>query len=146
MGDEQKRDVALHDLLHLFGALIAKRAVADGQRLIDDEDFRVDVDADGKAEARFHTAGVRAHRLVNVFFELRKINDGRLELCDVFIVKAQNAALEVNVFAAGKFLVKAACELQKRADDAVDVNFAACGERDAGDHFKHGGFARAVAS
>ena len=42
--------------------------------------------------------------------------------------------------------VKAACELQKRADDAVDVNFAACGERDAGDHFKHGGFARAVAS
>ena len=127
MGDEQKRDVALHDLLHLLVHLSRNaRSPTDSAS----STMRISglmLTQMEKPRRAFIPLEYGAHRLVNVFFELRKINDGRLELCDVFIVKAQNAALEVNVFAAGKFLVKAACELQKRADDAIDVNFAACG-------------------
>ncbi len=147
MGDEQKRDVALHDLLHLFGALIAERAVADGQRPYDDEISGLMLTQMEKPRRAFIPLEyVCAQAGQSYSSSSAKSMMAGSSFAMASSLRPKNAALEVNVFAAGKFLVKAACELQKRADDAVDVNFAACGERDAGDHFKHGGFARAVAS
>ncbi len=49
VADEDHRLALLLELHHLLQALLGERPVADGQCLIDDEDVRIDIDADGEA-------------------------------------------------------------------------------------------------
>ena len=54
--------------------------------------------------------------------QLCKLDDARLELRDLLVPQAEDAALEVDVFAPGEFLIEAARQLEKRADDAVHLD------------------------
>ena len=62
--DEQNRDAALPELVHLAHAPLAEIDVAHGERFIDQQDFRIDVDRHRERQPDDHAARIRLHRLV----------------------------------------------------------------------------------
>ena len=59
---------------------------------------------------------------------------------------AQDRAVEVDIFAAGEFGMKAGADFQQAADAADDFRIAGGGLGDAREDFEQGGFAGAIAA
>ena len=147
VGDEQQGDVVVsHELADLFQAFFPELFIAHGKGLIDDEDLRMDVRVDGKAQTGLHAAGIGADGLVDVLADVGELDDLGLQFADLLLREAQRGAPEVDVFPAGHFGLEAGGELQQRGDSAVDGDLPFRGETDAGDHFEDGGLAGAVAA
>ncbi|MNJ57040.1 hypothetical protein D3C77_526150 [compost metagenome] len=58
-------------------ALVLKVSVADTQRLIDNQNIRLDINRAGKAQAYGHAAAVSLYRMVYCIFELTERDDFR---------------------------------------------------------------------
>ena len=63
--------------------LARKRAVADRQGFIDDQNVRVDAGGDGKSQPNVHSAGIGLDRLVDEVADAREINDGVVAFVDL---------------------------------------------------------------
>ena len=75
MGNEQNRDAARAQFMHLAHAALAEIDIAHRQSFVHQQDLRVHVDGDGKGQAHHHAAGVRLHRLVDKIADLREVRD-----------------------------------------------------------------------
>ncbi len=56
-------------------ALCLEKDIAHGERLIDNQDFRIDVDGDRKSQPHEHTAGICLDRLVHIGTDVRERED-----------------------------------------------------------------------
>ena len=80
---KQNRHVLVHhDLVDAGDAFLLKRTVADGKRLVDDENLRIYRHGERESQTRLHAAGIRAHRLVDIQTQLSEIDDSRLDFGD----------------------------------------------------------------
>ena len=73
--DEQDGDAARAQLVHLAHAALAEIDVADGQRFVHQQDFRIDVDGHGERQAHHHAARVGLHRLIDEVADLGEVFD-----------------------------------------------------------------------
>ena len=101
---------------------------------------------DGEGEAHIHAAGIALDGRVEEFFGFGE-GDDLVELAvDFRLVHAEDRAVEIDVFAAGEFGVKAGADFEKRGDAAFHAGEAFGGFGDAAENFEQGRFARAVSA
>ena len=97
-------------------AALAKVDVADRERLVHQENFRVDMNGHGEGQADQHTARIGFDRLVNEIADFGEFLDGRVPGVNFGAVQAQNGRVEIYVIAAGKLGVKAGAQLEQGGD------------------------------
>jgi hypothetical protein len=118
--------------------------VTDGQDLIHDQDFRVQVGCDTESQADVHSTGVSFHRRVQKLFDFRK-GDDLIELAlDLAPAHAQDGAIEEDIISAGKLRMETGADLKETPYSAAKVGAARRRFRDAGKDFQQSGFAGAV--
>ena len=146
MGNKDDRPALLQHLVEGGMTLELKPRVTHRQGLVDDEDVRVDVYADGEREPEGHAARVGMDGLVDELLDAG-IGDDGVKLCgDLGGGEAEDGGVEVDVFAAGEVGVEAAAEFEEGGDPAVDLHSALGGAEGARDHLEEGALAGAVAS
>src|SRR3990172_385065 len=112
MTDEQDGAPAPSHVPDLVETLALKGHVADGQDLIDEQDFRIEVGRDREAQAHEHAARVVLYRCIE---KLLRLGEGHniVELAiDLGPLHPQDRAIEINVLAPGQFWMKAGPHFQ----------------------------------
>ena len=95
--DEHDRAATAAQLVQFERGLLDELRVAARERLVDEEDLRVEVHRDGEREAHAHPARVRRHREVEVLAELREVADRFGELGEPFGGEADGEPAEGDV-------------------------------------------------
>ncbi len=111
---------------------------------VDEKDVGIGVNGDGESEADEHAAGIGVDRVVDEVFDAGEGDDAVERAVDVGAGKAEDAAVEVDVFAAGKQGVKACAEFEQGCDASADGDAAGGRRGDAGDDFEQRAFAGTV--
>ena len=75
MGDKEHGLPLLLELIELVVALRLKEDVSHRERLIHDQNLRLDVDRHGEGEPHEHTRGIRLDRLIDIFPDVGKIQN-----------------------------------------------------------------------
>ncbi len=104
---EEHGDFALAQFLKFAHAAIGEDGIADGEGLVDDENFGVDVDGGGEGQAHVHAARVFFHRPLDELADFGEGFDGRHRLIDLTAAEAHDLAVEVDIFAAAEFGIEA---------------------------------------
>ena len=141
---EEDRLPLLLELADLVDALLLKVAVADRQRLVDDEDVGIDVDGDRERQPHVHAGRVRLHRPVEERAELGELQDRRQPLLHLGGREPEDGGVERGVVAAGELGMEAGAELEDRGDRAVRLERAAGRPRDAAEKLEQRALAGAV--
>ena len=142
--NEQDGDTALAEFVDLAHAALAKVNVADGQRFIHQQDFRIDIDRDGEGQAHHHAAGVGLDRLVDEVADFGEGGDVFVPLVDLARGESQDRAVEVDVIAAAEFRIEAGAEFEQGGDASVNIDRAARRMQDPGHHLQERALAGAV--
>ena len=111
---EENRDVSvLDEVLNAALALLLEEHVADGERLVHDEDVRLGDGGDGERDARDHAGGEVLHGHVHKVGQLGEVDDLLEVSVDELLGVAEESAVEVDVLARGEFEVKARAEFDQ---------------------------------
>ena len=86
---------------------LSEGLVANTQCFVNNENLRLDIGIDGKTKSRLHTAGIRPYPLVDIFTDIRKVDNLLLQFTDFLFVNPHQLAAEVDVLSAGKVRVEA---------------------------------------
>src|SRR5208337_4653384 len=119
------------DILHLPEALLLELGVADGQHLVDDQDFGIEIRRDRECQPHVHAAAVALDRSVEKFLDPREIDDLVELLLDLPARHTEDAAVEKDVLAAGELAVEAGANLEQAGDATVNVDDAPGGIGDS---------------
>ena len=125
MADEQDRLAFFLEFLEFSIAFCLEKYVANRKRLIDDQDFRVDIDGNCKCQSDKHPAGIGLYRLVHIVPDIRKIQDILQLFINFFFRKTDHRSIQINIFDAVVFHVKACAQLQQGGNSAVYLHNAA---------------------
>ncbi len=109
------------DLLDLVEAPPLELLVADREHLVDDEDLRLEMGGDGKAEPHLHAAREVLHRRVDEPSDSGEVDDVVELAAHLRAAHAEHGAREEHVLAAGQVDVEARAHLEQRADPATDL-------------------------
>jgi hypothetical protein len=144
--DEHHRAPLGGDVAHLAEAFGLKCRVADGEHLVDEQDFRLEVCGDGEGEAEVHAARVPLHRRVDEPLDLGERHD-LVELADdLLAMHAEDRAVEEHVLAPGQIRMESRTDLEQRADATLDRRTSRRRRRDAGEQLEQRALAGAVSS
>ena len=118
---EQDGDVAIVDeVLDALLAFLLEEHVANGERLVDDEDVGLGDGGDGERDARDHAGGKVLHGHVHKVGQLGEVDDLLEVSVDELLGVAEESAVEVDVLARGELEVKTCAEPDERSDVATD--------------------------
>lgn len=145
MAHEQDGDVAIVDeVLDALLAFLLEEHVANGERLVNDEDVGLGDGGDSKRDARDHAGGEVLHGHVHEVGQLGKLDDLLEVSVDELFGVAEQRAVEVDVLASGELEVKTRAKLDQGRDIAAHDALALAGFEHTGDDLEHGGLARTV--
>ena len=145
VADEQDRASLLGDIAHLAQTLVLKGEIADRQHLINEQDFGLQMGRDGEGQAEIHAAGVVLDGSVDELVDFGECDDVVELPVDVGAFHTEDRAIEVNVFAAGKLVVKTGADFEQCADAAIDVGVSGGGLGDPREDLEERALAGAVA-
>ena len=137
MTHEQHRpSLAFADVLHLADGFFLEFGVAYGEDFVDDEDLGVEVGGDGETEADHHAGGVALDGGVDVAFAAAEV-DNLVELAvNLVAFHAKDAAVHIDVLAAGELGMEAGADLEERGYAASGVDLSGGGGCDATEELK----------
>ena len=118
--------------------------IADGQHFVDQEDVVFEVGGDGEGKANGHAARIPFDGGIDELLELGKGDDLVEFAFDLAAPHAENGAVEVDVFAAGEFGMKAGANFEQRTNPPPNEGPAGARLGDAGEQLEQGGFAGAI--
>src|SRR5208283_5284925 len=144
MADENDGAAGAGHITHFAEALFLEVDVADGEDVIHQEDFRLEVGGNGKGQAHVHTAGIVLYGRVNEFFQLRESHDFIEFARDFALAHSQNCTAQISVLPPGEFRMKAGADFEQAADTPVNFRPAGGGLRDARENLEQGGLAGAI--
>jgi len=99
---------------------------------------------DTEGQAHLHTAGVNAHRLVDVVSDFGKGLNFRHQMGDLIDPVAKELARHEGILTAGEIGMEAHAELKHRRNTTGNVHSASGGLGGTSDHLEQGAFPRAV--
>ena len=146
MADEQECHAVGQLLLKQPAALALKIDVPDRQRLVDDEQLRLDRHLHGEGQPDHHAAGIRLHRLVEELADVGERGDAVEFGVLLGPGKTDLGGVEVHVLAPGVFHVETAAQFQQGGDAAMHIDVPRAGPQRPGDDLQQRGFARPVAA
>ena len=144
VGDEEDRAAAGPEAVEVLEALLLEVSITDREHLVDQEDLRLQVHGHREPEAHIHAGRVVLDRGVHEVAEAGELDDRVVVALHLAQPKAEQRAVELDVLAAGVLGLEARAELQERGDPPGDLDLAAVGSEDAGQHLEQGALARAV--
>src|SRR5271157_6511863 len=112
------------DILHLPQALLLELGVADGQHLIDDQDFGIEIRRDRECQPYVHAAAEALDRSVEKFLDAREIDDLVELLFDLPPRHAEDAAVEKDVLAAGELGMEPGADFQQAGNTPANLDLA----------------------
>ena len=121
MADEKYRtSAAFGYFLHLAQTLLLELRIADGEHLVDDQDFRLQMRRHREGEPHLHAAGIALDRRVDELLDPGEVDD-LVELSpDLGAAHAEDGAVEIDVLAPGEFGMKAGADFEQAGDAALD--------------------------
>src|SRR5262249_44747495 len=131
VADEEDGAAVAGHAADLAEALALEGGVADGQHLVENQDFRFDVCRDREREADVHAARVALDRDVDEPLDLGKRDDLVESTSDVGAVHAEDRAVEIHVFATTELRMESRSDLEHAPDAAMDFRSASRGLDDA---------------
>ena len=108
------------EVLDALLAFLLEEHVADGERLVHDEDVGLGDGGDGERDARDHAGGEVLHGHVYEIGQLGKLHNLLEVRVDELLGVAEESAVEVDVLARGELEVKTCAEPDERSDVATD--------------------------
>ena len=144
VGDEHDHGAAREQPFQALVAFLAEKDVADGQRLVDDEDFGLEARGHGKGQAQEHAARIGLDRLVEVDADVGEGGDIVHARLDDIARDAEHGGVDVDVLPAGEFRLEAGAELEKRRGALGQDHLAGRGFEHPGEDLQQGGFAGPV--
>ncbi len=101
--DEQDGHLAFLELDEFLDATIRKNRVADGERLVHNQDFGIHVNRSGECEAHVHAGRIFFHRPVHEGADFGEAFDLREYAFHVATRDAEDLAIQKNILAAAEF-------------------------------------------
>lgn len=132
------------EVLDALLAFLLEENIADGERLVDDEDVGLGDGGDGERDARDHAGGKVLHGHVYEIGQLGKLHNLLEVRVDELLGVSEQGAVEGDVLARGELEVKTRAKLDQGRDVASHDALALAGFEYAGDDLEHGGLARTV--
>src|SRR5436309_13253833 len=100
---------------------------------------------DGEGQAEIHAAGVVLDGSIDELVDFGECHDIVELPVDVGVFHTEDRAIEVNVFAAGKLVVKTGADFEQCADAAINVGVSGGGLGNARENLEERALTRAVA-
>ena len=119
VADEQDRLALGTEFFKFMIAFCLKENIPDGQGLIDNQDFRVDVNGHGKCQAHEHTARVGLYRLVDKLADIRKGENAVHPLLNFLLRESHHSPVQVDVFDPCIFHIEAGTQLKQSGNAPV---------------------------
>src|SRR5882724_8187862 len=116
---EQHGAAAPGYITNLAQTLLLKLRIADRQHFVDQKYFCLHVRSDGKGEPHVHAARITLHGRVDKLFDFGKRYDLVKLQINFGLSHSQDRAVEINVFAPGKFRVKTGADFEQRTNAAM---------------------------
>src|SRR5690606_1158560 len=113
--------------------LLGEQGVANGQRLVNNQNVGVHMCNDRECQAHVHPGRIRLYMLVNEFADLRKCKYVVQPFINLLLGQSQYGGIQIDVFSAGELRVKTSAQLQQGSDTAVDLDFTRGGRERAAD-------------
>ena len=124
MTDKEDRLSLFLEFFKFVVALRLEKHISHGKRLVHDQDLRIDVDGHREGQTHEHTAGIGFHGLVHIVSDVREIQDVLQLFIDLLLRKADHGAVQINIFNAVIFIIKARAKLQQGGDAPVHLHGA----------------------
>src|SRR5262249_32495603 len=131
---------------HLAQALLLKGRVPNGEDLVHDQNFRLQVRRHGEGQAGVHSARVVLNRGFQESFDLGEGDDLVEPAMDLAPFHAEDGAIQIDILPAGQLRVEAGADFQQAADAARDLDLALGRLGDAGEDLEQRALAGAVAA
>ena len=144
VGDEDEGASLLAKVDKLFHALLLEGDVANGEDLVDQQQFGIDVDCHGEREPHVHARRVRLDRVVDELPKVGEVDDLIKTLGDLLTAHAQDGGVEKDVVASAQLLVEPGTEFEERGHPLGDLDVARVRCEDAGHALEQGRLARTV--
>ncbi len=144
MGDEHDRLAFVVPARELAEAAVLEGAVADGERLVDEQDVRVGLDADGEGETGAHTRREVAKGHLTEARDAGELEHRLGPRLDPGPLDAEHDAAEGDVGARREVGVEADAELDHRSDASADVDRPRVDRVDVGEQADQRALAGAV--
>src|ERR1051325_4879442 len=106
---------------HFAETLSLKAHVTDGEHFIDHQNLGFEKRSHRKRQPHVHAARIAFYRRVQEFVDFGERDDLVKFSFDLATSHAQNCAIQVDVFTAGEFGMKAGAHLEQTADAAKDL-------------------------
>ena len=144
MGHHQNRRSLLLQLIHPVIALCLEENIANRERLVHNQNLRIDGDIQSEGKADKHTAGIRLDRLVHEVSDVRKIEDIGQFLVHFLLADAHHGSVHIDVLNTGVILIEACTEFQKSANTSSGFHRTAGRGKHAGNNLQHRGLSGSV--
>src|SRR5271170_745705 len=102
VGNENYRGAAAQNAVHSLEAAILEDHVANAQHFVHDQDVRINVRGNRKAQPRVHARRVSLYRSIDEIREARKLDDGVELAIDLGLLHSQDGAVQIDILAAGE--------------------------------------------
>lgn len=122
MTDEKHGTPGSSDITNLAEAFFLKRNVANGENLINQQNFGFQMSGDCEGQPRVHSARIMFNRSIDKFLDFGE-GDNLVKFArDLRPSHAEDRAAQKNVFTSGQFAVEAGSDLQEAAYSPVQLN------------------------
>src|SRR6266568_2906748 len=144
VADQDDGAASAGNVPHFPQAFLLEIDVADGQHLIHQQDFRLQMRGHGERQTDVHPRGIVLYGRVNEFFELGERHDLVKLAGDLTLAHPQDGPGEERVFAPGELRMEARADFQQRPDPPVNLRPSRRRPRDTGEDLQQRRFARPV--
>src|SRR5215831_2395543 len=127
-------------------AFLLKRRVGHRQDFVKQENLRVEMRGDGKAQTQIHPAGVSFSRRIEKLLDLREGDDLIKLPGDFAPAHTQDGPIQVDIFAAGEIGMKTCADAEQTTRAAKQICGAGRGSGGTRQDFQQRRFACAVAA
>ena len=143
---EDDRAAGALQVLHPADAAALELRVADGERLVDDEDIGLEVRRNGERQAQPHSRGVALERRVEEPLDPGEGSDPVEARADVIARHAEDRPAEEHVLSPRELVVEARADVEQGAEPAADTGDAGRRGRDPREDPEQRGLAGTVAA
>ena len=119
VGDEHDRLSLGAKLAHPVEAFLGEGGVTHGEHLVDQQDFRFDIDRDGEAQAHRHPGGVGLHRVVDERFDPGEVDDLVQAAADEVSPQAEQGTVQKDVLPTRVVRMETGSKLEQGGDATV---------------------------
>src|SRR6476620_2452796 len=146
MSDKQDGVPAIYELFEALEAFRPKLDIADGENLVENQNFRLKECGDREGETDVHAARIALNRGVDKFIDFSKVDDLIEPALNFGTTHSENGSVEKDVVAACQLRMEPRADFEQTADASLEPHFSIGWCRDSRDDLQKGGLSCSIDS